>query len=49
MGVTALGASVKRTEDIRFITGKGRYVDDVNRPRSSLTLIFCARRTRMQR
>src|SRR5882757_2712298 len=32
MGVTALGASVKRTEDIRFITGKGRYVDDVNRP-----------------
>jgi aerobic carbon-monoxide dehydrogenase large subunit len=32
MGVTVLGASVKRTEDIRFITGKGRYVDDVNRP-----------------
>jgi aerobic carbon-monoxide dehydrogenase large subunit len=31
MGVTAIGASVKRTEDIRFITGKGRYVDDVNR------------------
>ncbi len=32
MGVTAIGASVKRTEDIRFITGKGHYVDDVNRP-----------------
>ena len=32
MGVTAVGASVKRTEDIRFITGKGHYVDDVNRP-----------------
>ncbi len=32
MGVTAIGTSVKRTEDIRFITGKGRYVDDVNRP-----------------
>src|ERR1700691_5899469 len=32
MGVTALGASVKRTDDIRFITGKGHYVDDVNRP-----------------
>ena len=31
MGVTAIGASVKRTEDIRFITGKGHYVDDVNR------------------
>src|ERR1700727_1934079 len=32
MGVTAIGDSVKRTEDIRFITGKGHYVDDVNRP-----------------
>ena len=32
MGVTAIGAAVKRTEDIRFITGKGHYVDDVNRP-----------------
>ena len=32
MGVTAVGASVKRTEDIRFITGKGHYVDDINRP-----------------
>ena len=32
MGVTAIGASVKRTEDIRFITGKGHYVDDINRP-----------------
>src|ERR1700678_998421 len=31
MGVTALGASVKRKEDIRFITGKGHYVDDINR------------------
>ena len=32
MGVTAIGVAVKRTEDIRFITGKGHYVDDVNRP-----------------
>src|ERR1700690_3331248 len=32
MSVTGLGASVKRKEDIRFITGKGRYVDDINRP-----------------
>ena len=31
MGATGIGASVKRTEDIRFITGKGHYVDDVNR------------------
>ena len=32
MSATGIGASVKRTEDIRFITGKGRYVDDFNRP-----------------
>ena len=32
MSATGIGASVKRSEDIRFITGKGRYVDDVNRP-----------------
>jgi carbon-monoxide dehydrogenase large subunit len=31
MSETGLGASVKRKEDIRFITGKGHYVDDVNR------------------
>ena len=48
MGVTALGASVKRTEDIRFITGKGHYVDDINRP-GQASRIFSARRTRMRR
>jgi len=32
MSATGIGASVKRTEDIRFVTGKGHYVDDVNRP-----------------
>ena len=26
-----IGASVKRKEDLRFITGKGQYVDDINR------------------
>ena len=31
MNATGLGASVKRKEDIRFITGKGHYVDDINR------------------
>jgi len=31
MSATGIGASVKRTEDIRFVTGKGHYVDDVNR------------------
>jgi carbon-monoxide dehydrogenase large subunit len=29
MGVEGIGASVVRKEDKRFVTGKGRYVDDV--------------------
>jgi aerobic carbon-monoxide dehydrogenase large subunit len=29
MGVEGIGASVVRKEDKRFITGKGRYVDDI--------------------
>src|SRR5271170_3876672 len=32
MSATGIGASVKRKEDHRFITGKGRYTDDINRP-----------------
>ena len=32
MSATGIGASVKRSEDIRFITGKGHYTDDINRP-----------------
>ena len=35
MSATGIGASVKRKEDIRFITGKGHYVDDINRPGQS--------------
>lgn len=31
MTATGIGASVRRTEDHRFITGKGQYVDDINR------------------
>ncbi|EKV31755.1 Carbon-monoxide dehydrogenase form II, large subunit [Caenispirillum salinarum AK4] len=27
-----IGASVKRVEDRRFLTGKGRYTDDMNKP-----------------
>ncbi|MQX37053.1 xanthine dehydrogenase family protein molybdopterin-binding subunit [Roseospira navarrensis] len=27
-----VGTSVKRTEDARFLTGRGRYTDDINRP-----------------
>ena len=29
MGVEGIGARVVRKEDKRFITGKGRYVDDI--------------------
>jgi carbon-monoxide dehydrogenase large subunit len=32
MSATGIGASVRRKEDQRFITGRGRYVDDVTRP-----------------
>ena len=27
-----IGASVRRKEDKKFTTGKGRYTDDINRP-----------------
>ncbi len=27
-----IGASVKRKEDLRFLSGRGHYVDDINRP-----------------
>ncbi|MDH7799831.1 MULTISPECIES: xanthine dehydrogenase family protein molybdopterin-binding subunit [unclassified Beijerinckia] len=30
-GATGIGASVRRKEDLRFITGRGQYTDDVNR------------------
>src|SRR6201985_140418 len=32
MSATGIGAPVRRKEDFRFITGKGRYTDDINRP-----------------
>ena len=32
MTTDMLGAAVKRTEDPRFITGKGRYLDDIKLP-----------------
>ncbi len=31
MSATGIGASVRRKEDFRFITGKGQYTDDINR------------------
>ena len=27
---TGIGASTKRREDVRFLTGRGRYTDDIN-------------------
>jgi carbon-monoxide dehydrogenase large subunit len=33
MAHKGIGAAVRRKEDHRFITGKGRYTDDINRPR----------------
>ena len=35
MSATGIGAAVRRKEDFRFITGKGRYTDDINRPGQS--------------
>ena len=32
MNATGIGASVRRKEDQRFITGKGHYTDDITRP-----------------
>ncbi|MHA1565250.1 MAG: xanthine dehydrogenase family protein molybdopterin-binding subunit [Alphaproteobacteria bacterium] len=32
MSEKGIGARVKRVEDQRFLTGKGNYVDDINRP-----------------
>src|SRR6187551_854965 len=32
MSATGIGAAVRRKEDLRFITGKGQYTDDINRP-----------------
>ena len=29
---TGIGASVKRKEDVRFITGAGNYTDDIDQP-----------------
>jgi len=32
MTATGIGASVRRLEDQRFITGRGKYTDDIHRP-----------------
>lgn len=33
MGSIGIGTSVRRKEDRRFLTGRGTYTDDINRPR----------------
>ena len=30
--IDGIGSSVRRTEDKKFLTGKGRYTDDINKP-----------------
>jgi carbon-monoxide dehydrogenase large subunit len=35
MSATGIGAAVRRQEDQRFITGKGRYTADIERPRQA--------------
>lgn len=37
---TGIGASVRRREDARFITGTGRYTDDINQP-GQVYAAFC--------
>ncbi|TVQ58139.1 MAG: xanthine dehydrogenase family protein molybdopterin-binding subunit, partial [Rhodobacteraceae bacterium] len=37
---TGIGASSKRREDVRFLTGKGQYTDDINRPGQTYA-VFC--------
>ena len=32
MATDGIGASVRRKEDQRFITGRGTYTDDINHP-----------------
>jgi aerobic carbon-monoxide dehydrogenase large subunit len=32
MGHEGIGASVRRKEDLRFLSGRGHYTDDINRP-----------------
>ena len=39
-GSTGIGAPVRRREDLRFITGNGKYTDDLNQP-GQLYGVFC--------
>jgi len=39
MGFEGIGASVRRKEDHRFLSGNGNYTDDINRPRQLYAVI----------
>ncbi len=39
MSETGIGAAVRRKEDRRFLTGRGTYVDDINRPNQTWAVI----------
>ncbi len=39
-GGTGIGAAVKRVEDKRFLTGRGNYTDDINRPGQTYAYIL---------
>ncbi|WP_259779956.1 xanthine dehydrogenase family protein molybdopterin-binding subunit [Aestuariispira ectoiniformans] len=40
MSDTGIGASVRRKEDFRFLTGQGTYTDDINRPGQTYAYIL---------
>src|SRR5262245_30921056 len=40
MNDQGIGASVRRKEDFRFLTGAGNYTDDINRPRQTYAYIL---------
>jgi carbon-monoxide dehydrogenase large subunit len=37
---TGIGASVRRREDVRFITGRGCYTDDINQPNQNFAVFL---------
>ncbi|MCL2427751.1 MAG: xanthine dehydrogenase family protein molybdopterin-binding subunit [Alphaproteobacteria bacterium] len=39
MGFEGIGASVRRKEDLRFLSGRGHYTDDINRPGQAYAFI----------
>ena len=40
MGQFGMGQSVRRVEDQRFITGHGRYTDDINLPHQAYAYVL---------